>query len=322
MFYDLLHSPDAVVADVHETARTLVERVGLPEPRPGWFQQSVCHGYEALFARVHPSRQHAPSRIEAIAPGPQSSSPAGTDIPAYVREIAALQGDRPLKTHATVLTSSLFPEIVDELRRKAVRHRVDPPSRDLGHERLWVGFSPDGGPRYSPDDDAGIFFEVIPTQCLGLPESAAGSVPADRPDVAPGQMIRVAARSYLVDRLDPVLATLEERLCWPVARVDGASGERRAEMSVNFPASARFELVEPGHDPDAAAHFGRWGPGTYATRITVRGLDAKADDLRERGTPFRILPAQAARPETIRVALSAVPGFLFDFVDDDDELTR
>ena len=319
MYYDLLHSPDAVVPDVDRTARAMVERVGLPEPRPAWFQASVCHGYRALFARVHPSRQLAPSRLEVIAPGPRSPSPGVADVPAYIDEIAAMQGDRPLKTHATVLTSSAFPELVEDLLRKGVRHRVDPPSRELGHERLWIGFSPDGGPEYSPDDDAGLFFEVIPTQCLGLPDTVVGGAPTATPAVAPGQMIRVAARSYLVGQLDPILATLEERLSWPAERVEGTGGERRAVMAVNFPRSARFELVEPGHDPEVAAHFARWGSGTYATRITVRDLSAKADDLRARGTPFRSLPSRGTRPEILRVDLHVVPGFLFDFVEDEAE---
>jgi len=319
VYYDLLHAPDAVVPDVDRTVRSMVDRVGLPEPRAAWFQPSLCHGYRALFARVHPSRRVAPSRLEVIAPGPRSSSPGVADIPAYVDEIAAMQGCRPLKTHATVLTSSSFAELVEGLRRKGVRHRVDPPSRELGHERLWVGFSPGGGPEYSPDDDAGLFFEVIPTQCLGLPDTAGDGNAPDPPAVAPGQMIRVAARSYLVGRLDPVLAILEERLSWPAERLEGTGGGRRAVMAVNFPRSARFELVEPGHDPDAAAHFERWGPGTYATRITIRDLSAKADDLRTRGTPFRRLPARRARPEILRVDLDVVPGFLFDFVEDEDE---
>ena len=319
VYYDLLHSPDAVVPDVARTARAMVERVGLPEPRPGWFQSSACHGYRALFARVHPSRLLAPSRLEVITPGPRTSSPGVADIPAYIDEIAAMQGDRPLKTHATVLTSSQFPELVEDLRRSGVRHRVDPPSRELGHERLWIGFSPGGGSDYSPDDDAGLFFEVIPTQCLGLPEAVRDGTTAGAPAVAPGQMVRVAARSYLVDDLDPVLAILEKRLSWPAERVEGASGERRAVMAVNFPRSARFELVEPRRDPDAAAHFARWGPGTYATRITVRCISAKADDLQARGTPFRILPARGAAAEILRVDLGVVPGFLFDFVEDEAE---
>ena len=319
VYYDLLHSPDAVVPDVDGTARAMVDRIGLPEPRPAWFQPSVCHGYRALFARVHPSRRLAPSRLEVIAPGPRSSAPGVADVPAYIDEIAAMQGDRPLKTHATVLTSSSFPELVEDLGRKGVRHRVDPPSRELGHERLWIGFTPGGGAEYSPDDDAGLFFEVIPTACLGLPDTVVNGTPADTPDVAPGQTVRVAARSYLVDDLDQVLATLEERLSWPAERVEGAGRKRRAVMAVNFPRSARFELVEPGHDPEAAAHFAQWGPGTYATRITVRDLNAKADDLRARGTPFHGLPARGARPEILRVDLDVVPGFLFDFVEDEAE---
>ena len=246
MYYDLLHSPDAVVADVDRTARTLVDRIGLLEPRPAWFQPSLCHGYRALFARVHPSRGVSPSRLEVISSGPRSPSPAATDIPAYIDEIAAMQGSRPCKTHATVLTSSAVSELVEDLRRRGVVHRVDPPSRDLGHERLWIGFAPDAGPRHSSDDDAGLFFEVIPTQCLELPAAVADGMVPDGLEVAPGKMVRVAARSHLVEHLDPVLATLEDRLSWPVERIEGNNGRRRAVMAVNFPRSAGSSWWSPG----------------------------------------------------------------------------
>ncbi len=318
MYYDLLHSPDAVVADVDRTARTLVERVGLLEPRAAWFQPSLCHGYQALFARVHPSRAVSPSRLEVISSGPRSPSPAPTDIPAYIDEIAAMQGGRPCKTHATVLTSSAFSDLVEDLRRRGVVHRVDPPSRDLGHERLWIGFAPDGGPLHSADDDAGLFFEVIPTQCLELPAEVADGMVPDGLELAPGQMVRMAARSYLVEDLDPVLATLEGRLSWPAEHVEGKNGKRRAVMAVNFQRSARFELVEPGVDRDAAEHFARWGRGTYSTRITVRDLDAKAEDLRARGTPFEIRSIGGG-VECLRVGVDVVPGFLFEFVDDETD---
>jgi len=320
MYYDLLHSPDAVVPDVRVTARLLVERLGLPEPKPGWFQSSACHGYTALFARVHPSRAVAPSRIEAIAPAPRPLRPDPADVPANVGYIAALQADRPLKTHATVLTTSRFAELAAGLARNGVRHRIDPPSRDLGHERLWIGFT---GAEYSPADDAGLFFEVIPTQCLELPEAARAALPAaahpDLAGLAPGGMIRVAARSYLVADISKTAGLLEDRLGWPVERLTGTSGARRAVMAVNFPRSARFELIEPGYDPDAAAYFGRWGPGTYATRITVDDLAARAGELRDRGAGFRRRQAGAGGPDVLRVDPDVVPGFLFDFIDETAE---
>jgi hypothetical protein len=318
MRYDMLHSPDAVVADVPATARQMVDRLGLLPPKPSWFQSSSCHGYEAVFARVHPSRVVAPSRIEIIAPAPQTGT-RPEDIPAYIAEAAAYQGDRPLKTHATVLTSPSFDDLVDELASKGVRHRVDPPSADLGHERLWIGFTAGGGSKYLPDDDAGLLFEVISTQCLQLPDDVAAGVTPDISAVPDGGMVRVAARSHLTADLDESLATLESRLGWPAERLEGVAGSRRAVMAANFPRSARFELLEAGVDSDTEEHFARWGPGTFATRITVRGLAAKAADLSDRNTGFRWL-SPSSSPDLLRVDVDVVPGFLIDFVDDADEL--
>jgi hypothetical protein len=315
--YDMVHSPDAIVADVVATARLMVDRLGLIEPREAWLQRSRRHGYEALFARVHPSREVAPTRLEVISAGVHTGTEP-EDIPAYIPEVAARQGDRPLKTHATVLTSSSFDELVEGLERRGVRHRVDPPSWDLGHPRLWIGFVAGEGSRYLPDDDAGLMFEVIPTQCLGLPQSVVRGSAPDLGQLPSAAMVRITARSHLVADLDSALKTLEENLGWPAVRVTGASGARRAVMAVNFARSARFELVESRLDEDAFEHATRWGPGPFATRISVRGLDAKAADLSERGTRFRRVDTAEGVP-ALRVDLDAIPGFLFDFVDDADE---
>lgn len=317
MPYDMVHSPDAVVHDVAATSRLMVARLGLIEPRDAWFQPSRRHGYEALFARVHPSREVAPTRLEVISPGPHTDT-GSEDIPAYISEAAALQGDRPLKTHATVLTSSAFDELVDDLARRGVRHRVDPPSADLGHPRLWIGFAPGEGSKYRPDDDAGLLLEVIPTQCLQLPETVADGLAPSTSSMPPASMIRVAARSHLIADLDAALHTLEDRLGWPVDRITGTPGGRRAVMAANYARSARFELIEPGVDADAEEHFSRWGPGAFATRITVGGLDAKAADLEERGTGFR-RQHSCDGVALLRVDLDAVPGFLVDFVDEAEE---
>ena len=60
----------------------------------------------------------------------------------------------------------------------------------------------------------------------------------------------------------------------------------------------------------------RWGPGVWHVRIAVNDLEAKADDLRTRGTPFRKLATGFERPEVVlRVDPEATPACLFEFAE-------
>jgi hypothetical protein len=88
-------------------------------------------------------------------------------------------------------------------------------------------------------------------------------------------------------------------------------------MAVNFPRSARFEICEPGYDKDTEVFFDSWGPGTFATRLAVKNIDAKIDDLSQRGVGMRHVSPSAGGIEVARLDGDVVPGFIFEFVDED-----
>jgi hypothetical protein len=308
----MLHSPDFLVADADAAVARVVERAGLPCPDPAWTQEFPGHGYRAIFARVHRSRPFAPTRLEFIAarPVPEPADPA---VPrAYIDAYRRAQGGRPLKTHATVFTTSDIEGVIERVARRGLRHRVDPTTPELPHLRLWVGVTPDDPGGYRPDDDAGLFFEAIPTQGLLLRSAPGDPPPAPPEPLAPGQMARVLAREHLVRDLDEALGTLSRNLDF---EVDGpvreeAGGVRRAVLAVTMPHAARLELVQPVEpDAEAGRYLARWGPGPYYTRIAVAGLEAKADDLRRRRTDFHVAPGEPAR---LRVDLE---GVLLEFVE-------
>lgn len=91
---------------------------------------------------------------------------------AYPRldEIYAAQGDRPVKTHATVVATSHFDDVVERVGRAGVVHRVDQPTQFFAFPRLWLGRSSEQPARYVPTADAGLFVEVLPLPALGLPD--------------------------------------------------------------------------------------------------------------------------------------------------------
>jgi hypothetical protein len=309
----MLHSPDFLVSDPDATVARLVDRIGLPPPDPRWTQEFPGHGYRAIFARVHRSRSFAPSRLEIIGPRPVAQ-PEDPAIPrAYIDQYSHAQGERPLKTHATVFTTSDIEGLIERVKSRGLRHRVDPTTPELPHLRLWVGVTPDTPGDYRPDDDAGIFFEAIPTQGLLLQTAPSDPPPPPPEALVPGQMARILAREYLVSDLDQALRTLSKNLDFettgPVA-TDPDDGSRRAILAMTMPHAATLELVQPiDSETEGARYLGRWGGGPYYTRIAVAGLEAKAEDLQRRGTEFRRAPGERTR---LRVA---VDGALFEFVE-------
>jgi hypothetical protein len=282
--YDMLHSPDFLVADADATTARLVDRIGLPQPSPAWTQDFPGHGYRAVFARVHRSRSYAPSRLEIIAarPIPEPVDPA---IPrAYIDDYSRIQGARPLKSHATVVTTSDIEGLIERVQSRGLRHRIDPATPELPHLRLWLGVTPDAPGEYRPDDDAGLFFEAIPTQGLRLSIAPGDPAPPSPAPLAEGALARVVARQWLVADLDQALRTLSRNLDWEPAGpvVDGS-----AAMEVAMSHAATLELLQPLGEGEAAAYLAAHGPGPYYTRIAVNGLDSKAADLEARGTNFQ-----------------------------------
>jgi hypothetical protein len=311
--YDMLHSPDFLVADPDSMAAMLIEHVGLPVPDPEWTQEFPGHGYRAIFARVHRSRSFAPTRLEIIGARP-IAQPVDPNVPrTYIDEYSRAQGSRPLKTHATVFTTSDIAGLIERVKARRLRHRIDPITPELPHVRLWIGVTPDAPGDYRADDDAGIFFEAIPTQGLHLQRAPGDPAPTPSEPLVSGQMARVLAREYLVGDLDQALRVLSHNLDFetasPVA-YDLADGCRRAILAMTMRHAATLELIQPvAPDTEAGRYFGRWGAGPYYTRIAVAGLEAKADDLERRGTAFHRLPGERPR---LRVDID---GALLEFVE-------
>lgn len=310
----MLHSPDFLVADADATTARFVQRIGLPEPDPAWTQDFRGHGYRAVFARVHRSRSFAPTRLEIIAPRP-IPEPVDPAVPrAYIEDYARAQAGRPLKTHATVVTTSDIEGLIEKVSSKGLRHRVDPLTPELPHLRLWLGVSPEEPGRYRPDDDAGLFFEAIPTQGLHLSIGPEDPPPAPPQPLAPGAMARVVAREYLVSDLNAALRTLSTNLGWEPegsVSVDESEGCRRAVMAHRMRHAATLELVQPlDASSEAGRYLASYGPGPFHTRIAVAGLEAKAEDLRARGTGFRRIAG-----ERLRVDPGPIDGALIEFVE-------
>jgi hypothetical protein len=95
--------------------------------------------------------------------------------------------------------------------------------------------------------------------------------------------------------------------------IDAERGVRRAVFRFNVPCSAELEVLEPVSAGEVKDSLDTWGPGSWAIRIAVNDVDAKAEDLRRRGTAFEV--RSAPHDQTVLRVDTAemdVPG-LFEF---------
>src|SRR2546421_4609033 len=110
--YDLMTTVSVLVDDIDPAVETLCSSLGVPRPRPQSFREGP--GIRAMFCRVHPKYAVAPTFLELVAAGPiEDTTPGAAVFP--VADIAAPQGSRVIKGHATEL--SMPDETLLDLRR-------------------------------------------------------------------------------------------------------------------------------------------------------------------------------------------------------------
>jgi hypothetical protein len=272
------------------------------------------------FCRPHPSLARSPTLVEIIEAATLDPQRSLTEVVPNVAGLAALQGDRPLKSHGSPIASSAVAELIERVRSQGQRHWVQPPSDAFPFLRLWMGITADDLAGYRPSADGGLMIEVVDTATLMLPPEVftpTGDT-VDTVDLQPGDMARTAARCFLVHDLNRVLEPLADTFTWEpeLGPEAGDDGSRRAQLGFELAPSAHIELLEPPAESAEGRFLDAWGPGVWSIRIAVRDLGAKGDDLRARGTPFTAVRTGYEQPDTVlRVDMAATPGCLFEFVE-------
>jgi hypothetical protein len=287
-----MFSADLMVDDTIGVADRLVERLGLPALRQTWTDVGRTLEELIYLRAYHPLSAAAPTNIEIVNGGlyPKMGIRPG----AWGRQAEG----RPIQTHATVLISKRYGEVMERIREAGLRVYEMPDPGD-GLARCWFGvehLSSDDPVKndYDPTSDGHLFLELISWE--GTTLAARDPIPVN---VHEGGTTRVVARTYLVPDIDSTLGALRRALDWPgpEVSVSEGSGLRHAYLQPSMPESAALELVQPtSEDNRHGAFFARWGVGPHAIRIGVNGLAAKAEDLRRRGTPFTDADTPAGEP--------------------------
>ena len=313
--FELLMSGDAVVPD-HDAAVAQCQREwGLPAVHRNWTAAPPGSGSKWSFARLQRDRRLAPTAVEILGI-PYGSydpeeRPAGY---AYLPEIAASQGDRPVRNHSTVVTAADLEAVAERLTATGGRFRLDEADANMPFSRLWIGFSDQEADRYEPATDAGLRLEVLPHDRLGMPDP--GQPPQPVP-LDPGAPVRVVARTMLATDLDAVLLALDTHFGWqPETDENGEDGVRRARFTFAYPDSAVLEIAQPDGSSPEGEFLQAWGPGPFSVRIAVNGLDDSAAPPRSRARPSS-RPAPAGPKESTRLLRPAewALGTAFEFVE-------
>jgi hypothetical protein len=303
--YQLMTTVSVLVDDIRDGVDTLCRAIGVPEPRAQSYRSGP--GIDAVFCRVHVKYAVAPTFLELVAAAEPAAGGETASALFPVAQIAARQGRRAIKWHATELSmpGETLADLSRHLAELGVPHGFVPPDR---RERFFLGGDP--STTYHRSADAGLVIEAGRSEHLGLPEQAFRA-PADIPDDAPPEaMVRIVAREYLVEDLDETLRILARNLRWSPASVADEDGCRRAVMPFSVPRSARLELVQPRGPGRVADAYRELGAGAWTIRVSVVDVEAKARDLDRRGTPCSldggVLRADPAL--TLRVPFECVVG--------------
>jgi hypothetical protein len=285
--FDLLCNSEVIVDDVAVAERVFVDALGFPEPRPSWGNKEPGSGFTYLFARVHPSLVVSPTRIEAMAVAPLDPLRDPLTTLPFLPELLAAQGDRPWKTHANELATSDIQAVAARLRENSCRFYEMPGV----FTRLWLGWTEEDPGAYQPATDGGLFIEVVETSALGKGDALWEAIPD--PELPPGSMIRILRRSWITADLAATVNALDNNLglqpaVGPV--LDESLAARQAIYRFRHPRSAELQVLQPLSSGEIQESLDTWGPGSWAIRIGVNDLAAKAEDLTHRGTPFTVRP--------------------------------
>jgi hypothetical protein len=317
--YEFLLSADLMVPDPDATTAMLVAKLGILE-HPNWRQAFPDHAYIAHFLRVHKSLAVAPTRIEPQGHVDIDVPPADPFFPAYLANLGEYQSPfRPIKTHATVLITRHLDTLLERLMRRRLPFRIAPLDLQMSWDRVWVGVTPENL-RYSPLVDGGLCIEVMGLDPLQMPAETFSDPPPEPRDPEPGSMVRVTGRGYLVRDLDQTLRLLSSNMDWEPAssvQVVPEEGYRVAHMGFVLKHSASVDIIEPTRwNSETGYYLNTWGPGPYYIRISVNGLDAKAEDLEGRGTTFSWRSeSSAVDGRRIQVEPTELDGLLVEFVE-------
>ena len=303
--FDLQGSADLLVEDPDRVVALLVEKLGFPPPEDRWVHDRPNLGYKAVHCRVNRDVAAAPTTVEVIGPGRYDAS-----LDAHNTAYFAMQAGRPVKTHGNVVGTADLDDVRKRLDRRHLPYRLREPGEHLPYPILFPGATADPI-AYDRSVDGGLFLELIALDAFRIP-----SLPRDPPSVAPGALVRVHARSWIVGDLDAALVALAENIGWepdgPVETVEERN-HLRATLRPSMDTSAAIEIVQPlSPDGDVGAFYAAYGPGPFAHCLGVYDLHTTTQALADRRVGHRTIQGHRGRTDRVLIEADELDGLRFE----------
>ena len=291
-----LATADLCVEEMSSAIEELVERLGFPPPSRRGRKDFPHEGWDVLFARINPDAVSAPTLFELLAPLDGCAAPD----PRSGRLAMERQKTRNIRSHATVVMTNQLDLLVDRVRRRGIRHWLQPIEDERApFPRLWIGVAPNDLTSYDPSVDYGLMLEFVPTTSK-TPARPRGPA-QDRPDEAP--YTRIAARDFIVKSVENTAGFLQDVFGWSAqhqALEEPERGYRFVTLELDDPFGAALRLVQPLATNDAEPLFlADNSPGAGRITIVTADLEGVANALAAQSIDYRLQPAGRHEPETI-----------------------
>jgi predicted enzyme related to lactoylglutathione lyase len=288
---EFLVSADVLIDDFVGTVAAAQTKLGFGPPKDTWFGGGPGRGFEVVFLRTQPSLKASPTRIEIMAARDiDPSLPVVTTLP-HMPGLNRHQAAYPVRTHGTVFAVQDLDAAIERVQRAGLRHWLDAKNDLVPHHRLWIGVTESAKDEWIPGDDGGLLIELVDAASIpGVVESAAVADPTPWGELAPGALVRVIDRQWLVPDVDASRDRLHASLGFELGiaePVTNHAGARQITIRCAHPRSATVTLMTPTAGTVEHEYVAAHGPVPWRIVIAVNDLDAKAKDLSARGTPYR-----------------------------------
>lgn len=309
-----LASADVWVDDVRAALRRMEHGFGLSGAASVELSRFPDYGVEWVFYPVEPTGV-ATTKLEVIGTDRNAEPDRRRPDYPYMVEFGREQGGRSARFHALVIKTLALDDLLERLRSRGARFRLDPATPQIPRPRLFMGYSQDDGASYAPDFDGGVrmeFWEPYPHERPIAP-------PAPRRTRAIAAPFHVEARVMLVADVKRAIDQIRTFYDWEPVKTWTAAGGDAAEWMFDDPGSSTLQIVSPAAaDGRPAQEFARWGPGAWVIRFADSNLRARREALSAAGMPFVEQQASdGSGRKALWVDLAGSGEGLFEFVEQD-----
>lgn len=277
-----LASADVWVDDVRAALRRMERGFGLGGAGNVELSRFPAYGVEWVFYPVEPTGV-ATTKLEVIGTDRDAVPDRNRADYPHMVEFGVEQGARSARFHALVIKTLALDDLLERLRSRGARFRLDPATPQIPRPRLFMGFDQDGGAAYDPGFDGGLRLEFWEP----YPHERPASPPVARRTRAIPAPFYIEARAMLVADVKNSIDQLERFYGWEPVRTWTAAGEDAAEWAFDDPGSSLLQVVSPASAHGRLAReLGRCGSGAWVIRFADSDLRARRDALSSAGMRF------------------------------------